>query len=423
MRAEFPDKLQFLFEPHRYKVAYGGRGGAKSWGFARALLILGMQRPLRILCSRETQKSITDSVHKLLSDQIQAMEFSTHYVVEKARILGHNGTEFTFAGLKHNINNIKSLEAYDIVWIEEAQTVSKASWSKLIPTIRKDGSEIWVSFNPELASDETYKRFVVDPPASAVVVKINWRDNPWFPGVLFQEMEDLRARDEDDYLHIYEGNCASNMKDAIYVKQLRAMDSDNRVCRIPYDATKPVHTFWDLGFGDSTAIWFVQVFPFEFRFIDYMEGSGEGLLYYLRELQARQYIYGTDYLPWDGHAPQLGTGKSVEELMRKAGRKVLIVPKISVADGINAARTVFQQCWFDAEKTADGIQALRHYRYGEKEELGTKTKEPIHDWASHAADAFRYFAVGIRPQKPKEPEREITFVTPPRLPGHYAPFG
>jgi phage terminase large subunit len=405
VNAEFPRALEFLFRPARYKVAYGGRGGAKSWGFARALLIQGSQKPLRILCARENQNSIAESVHQLLEDQIAALHLGDSYQVQKATILGANGTQFTFAGLKHNINNIKSLESYDIVWVEEAHSVSRTSWEKLIPTIRKEGSEIWVSFNPELTTDDTYQRFVAAPPPGAQVVKINWRDNPWFPPVLQKEMEHLRETDPDGYNHIYEGCCVSILSGAIYAKQLRQVDVENRVTRVPYDATRPVHTFWDLGVDDKTTIWFVQVFPFEYRLIDYLEGSGEGLPYYLKELQQKPYLYGTDYLPHDGRARQLGTGKSVEELMRQAGRKVSIVPMLSVADGINAARTIFHQCWFDAQRCADGLQALRHYRHGEREELGVKTKEPLHDWASHAADGFRYFAVGIKAPKKEAPRR------------------
>jgi len=424
MRAEFPEKLQFLFEPHRYKVAYGGRGGAKSWNLARAILILGMQRRIRVLCARETQKSIKDSVHQLLEEQIAALGLGGLYRVEKQAIYGVNGTEIFFAGLRHNIDNIKSVESVDIVWVEEAQTVSKASWDKLIPTVRKDGSEIWLSLNPDLETDDTYKRFVLRPPAEAKVVKVGWRDNPWFPEVLRKEMEELKATDEDDCNHIYEGCCISNLKGAIYAKQLRQVDVEGRICRVPYDATKPVHTFWDLGVDDATSIWFVQVVAFEYRLIDYLEQTGQGLPYYLKELQARPYVYGTHYLPHDGRARQLGTGKSVEELMRQAGLRVQIVPMLSVADGINAARTIFGQCWFDAEKCADGLQGLRHYRYGEKEELGVKTKVPLHDWASHPADGFRYFAVGIKPLKPKEQEKPQTPPPrPPRLPGQYAPFG
>src|SRR6185437_15618646 len=159
IEANFPEKLSYLFKPKRYKVAYGGRGGAKSWGFARALLILGAQKPLRILCTRETQKSIGDSVHKLLDDQIKLLGLEKFYEVQKSAIIGANGTEFIFAGIRQNVHNLKSYEACDICWVEEAQTVSKSSWDVLVPTIRKEGSEIWVSFNPDLETDETYQRF------------------------------------------------------------------------------------------------------------------------------------------------------------------------------------------------------------------------------------------------------------------------
>lgn len=396
MVADFPEILEPLFAAARYKILYGGRGGAKSWGIARALLILGAQRKLRILCARETMRSISESVHHLLETQIDALGLRSRYTVEKASIKGINGTEIIFAGLRLNVANIKSTEDVDIVWVEEAQAVSKHSWETLIPTIRKAGSEIWASFNPELETDDTYRRFVVSPPPGAVVIKLNWRDNPWFPDVLRAEAEHLQATDPDAYDHVWEGNCIRNVEGAVYAKELRALDQSGRICRVPYDASKPVHTFWDLGWADETAIWFAQVVGFEYRLIDYLQASRESLADYLRELQRRSYVYGTDYLPHDARAGQLGTGKSIEDLMRAAGRKVQIVPRLSVADGINAARTIFPQCWFDAERCADGLQALRHYRYGIIQTLGSPTREPLHDWASHGSDAFRYFAVGIK---------------------------
>lgn len=408
MNAEFPRKLQFLFQPARYKVAYGGRGAAKSWAFARALLILGAQRKLRILCARETQKSISDSVHQLLRSQVSALGLDAFYTVLKASIIGQNGTEFIFAGLRHNVDNLKSIEACDICWVEEAQSVSKASWATLIPTIRKEGSEIWVSFNPDLETDETYRQFVLSPPPGAVVAKVNYTDNPWFPKVLRDEMEHLKATDPAAYMHVWEGCCISVIEGAVYANELHELDASRRVCAVPYDPAYPVHTFWDLGYGDCTAIWFAQVVGFEYRLIDYLEDSRRNLAWYLQAMQERPYVYGTDYLPHDAQSRQLGSGKSIEELMQAAGRRVEIVPKLSVADGINAARTIFPLCWFDAERCADGLQALRHYRYGIVQSLGAPTREPLHDAASHGADAFRYFALGIkRPQsldwrKPKQ---------------------
>jgi phage terminase large subunit len=398
----------------RYKVAYSGRGAAKSWSFARALLIQGQIRPLRILCAREIQKSIGDSVHKLLSDQIQAMGMSGFYEIQKATILGRNGTEFIFAGLKHNIDNIKSLESCDICWVEEAQTVSRESWEKLIPTIRKPQSEIWVSFNPGLDSDDTYKRFVADRPPRSKVTALTWRDNPWFPHVLRDEMEHLRDRDPRAYEHIWEGVCRSAVEGAIYEAEIRDAEFEGRICRVPYDRAAPVHTAWDLGFQDTVAIWMFQKVGFEYRIIDYLENNQKALNWYLKELQAKKYLWGTDYLPWDGGSKQLGTGMSIQDLMREAGRTVRVTKQLRVVDGINAVRTIFPQIYIDAERCADGLQGLRYYRWAAVSSTGSERREPLHDAASHPADAFRTMAVAIK--RPLREDGENTSWRPEPIP-------
>ena len=198
---KFPSKLKCLFEPKssRYRVLYGGRGAGKSHSVARALLCKGVLGTIRVLCAREFQTSIKDSVHKLLVDQIYEMKIEAHYDITQSTIRGKNGTEFIFAGIKNNINGLKSIEGIDYCWIEEANNVSAHSWSVLIPTIRKENSEIWVTFNPELPTDETYKRFVISPPDNAVVQKVNWSDNPWFPEVLDLERQSLKNRDFEAY--------------------------------------------------------------------------------------------------------------------------------------------------------------------------------------------------------------------------------
>jgi phage terminase large subunit len=206
-RIDFAPKLRFLFDPARYKIAYGGRGGAKSWGFARALLIKACQQPLRILCVRELQTSIQESVHKLLSDQIIAMGLSAFFEIQKQQIYGRNGSQFFFAGIKNTPSKIKSTEGVDICWVEEAQTVSEQSWAFLIPTIRKPGSEIWMSFNPHLSTDPTYQRFVTHAPPHAAVVKIGYQDNPWFPEELEQERLYLLKVDPEAHDHVYGGEC------------------------------------------------------------------------------------------------------------------------------------------------------------------------------------------------------------------------
>lgn len=207
MEVAFSPKFKFLFEPARYKVAYGGRGGAKSWAFARVLLVLALRKRLRILNVREFQTSIADSVHKLLGEQITALGLDKYYDVQKTKIKCVNGSEFIFKGIRTNAQEIKSLEGVDVCWVEEAQAVSESSWELLIPTIRKENSEIWITFNPMDEDDATYKRFVLTPPPEARVVKVSWQDNPWLPETLRKEKDYCLAHDPDAYDWIWEGNC------------------------------------------------------------------------------------------------------------------------------------------------------------------------------------------------------------------------
>jgi phage terminase large subunit len=393
--AEFPEALEFLFAPARYKIAYGGRGSGKSWGFARALLLQGVAKPMQVLCAREIQKSVADSVHRLLSQQVDALGLGGFYEVQNNNIRGRNGTEFTFAGLRHNINSIKSVEGCDVAWIEEAQTVSKASWQTLIPTIRKPGSEIWVSFNPELDTDETFVRFVRDPPPGAVVRRVNWSDNPWFPGVLRDELELMREKDHDAYLTVWEGHTRQVLDGAIYANEIRKATAEKRFTKVPYDRAKPVQTFWDLGRADMTSIWFAQQIGFEFRLIDFYQSRGHALAHYLKVMQEKPYVYGTCWLPHDAEHELLASERTIKQQIADSGKRVQIVPSVRVADGINALRTLFPRCWFDADKCADGLNALRRYRYGVNPETGQWTRDPLHDDASHASDALRYFALAM----------------------------
>ena len=392
---EFPEKIGFLFNPSRYKVLYGGRGSGKSWGVARALLVMGMKKPIRVLCARELQNSITDSVHALLADQIKALNLDSIYEVQNTVIYGKNGTEFLFAGLKHNVTKIKSFEGVDVCWVEEAQTVSKSSWDVLLPTIRKDGSEIWITFNPELDTDETYKRFVVSPPSNAVVQKINWSDNPWFPQVLRDEKDDLKERDMDAYLNVWEGNTRQVLDGAVYATELRKAQEENRIRDIFVDTTIPVSTFWDIGWSDLNSIWFVQTVPGgEVRVIDFYQNCQKTIDHYVQVLQTKGYTYRDHWLPHDAEHKNM-TGKSVKDIMQGMNLPVRITPKLSVADGINAARMLMNRCYFDQNRCAEGLQALRHYRYDVDPDTKLFSKTPLHDQNSHAADAWRYVAVAI----------------------------
>lgn len=402
-KAEFPVKFQGLFKPSRYKVYYGGRGGAKSWCIARALLLMGGKRAIRVLCAREYQNSISQSVHKLLSDQIYALGIESFYEITQTSIRGANGTEFSFAGLKNNIANIKSFEGVDYCWVEEAQTVSKTSWDILIPTIRKEGSEIWICFNPELETDETYQRFVVNPPENAVVQKVNWSDNPWFPEVLRLEKDALKMRDTQAYNTVWEGICRQTVDGAIFAKEMTLADLEGRITKVPYDAAKPVHAVFDLGWADATAVWFVQFIGMETRLIRYFETTQTTITDILARMQTFGYVYDTLWLPHDAENKTLAAnGRSIEEIVRNAGYNTRIIGKTPIVDSINAARTIFKACYFDRENCHQGLQCLRHYRYDVDPDTKQFSQKPLHDNYSHGADAFRYIGLMINePRKVK----------------------
>lgn len=429
---EFPDKLKPLFSPARYKVLYGGRGGAKSWGVARALLLRGAANPIRWLCAREFQTSIRDSVHRLLGDQIQAMGLSGFYEVQKDAILGKNGTEFGFQGLHHNVMNLKSWEGADGCWVEEAHTVSDASWNVLIPTIRKDGSEIWITMNPEFEDDPTYVRFIERPPKSAVLININWRDNPWFPSVLEQERQDLLERDPDAYDHVWEGHCRQWLEGAIYANELRRVFAESRVTTVPHDPAAPVYTAWDLGSTDDTAIWWYQVIGGEIHILECYASNHGSLSEYASQIlgrnvqidligedvkakfgewdpelaHRRQYRYARHWLPHDARAKTLAAkGKSIIEQLASALTFDLlaIVPNIGIEDGIQAARSMFHRIWFDKDGCDSGVKALRRYQRKFDEDKQSFSRQPLHNWTSHYADAFRMLAVAWQHEAKADP--------------------
>ena len=406
LRAKFPEKLGFLFEQHHYKVCYGGRGGGRSWGYARALLLLGVQTPLRILCAREVQESIKQSVHRLLGDQIDLLGLNGFYQVNNTEITGMNGTGIEFAGLSNlTATNVKSYEGIDICWNEEAQTITKRSWDILDPTIRKPGSEIWITFNPGLESDETYQRFVVDPPPDTVCVKLNWRDNPWFPEILEEKRQYCKKHDPESYQNIWEGACLPAVEGAVYYNEIVAAQSENRICPVPYDPMLKTHIVFDLGWNDAMAIGVVQKFSSQIRFIDYIEDNHKTLNYYSNLLKSKPYAgnWGKVYLPHDGYAKDFKTGLSTETILKRLGWNVLPKKELvttSKEEGIRITRMKFGRFFFDKKGCDSGardgkgslIESLKRYR----RKVASNTQEPsspVHDWASHGADMVRYTAI------------------------------
>lgn len=376
----------------RNKVYYGGRGGAKSHNFARSLLILGAQQPLRIACAREIQKSIKDSVYQLLCDVIRSHELESFYTIMSDRIKGENGTTFLFLGLKHNITGVKSLEGVDIVWVEEAENVSDNSWEVLIPTIRKENSEIWVSFNSKYRSDPTYVRFVQNAGDDTLVKKVTYADNPFFPEVLDKERLKLKAVDTDAYNHIWEGDFDERKEGSVYGKQIQAAREDGRITNVPYDPAYEVWTAWDLGFGDATAIWWLQYVGRELRWIDYYESTGELLDHYVQIVKSKPYNYRIKpvALPHDGNAGNI-RGGSVSDQLKSMGLDNIVLERESdITPGINLVRQALSYSVFDRENCRDGLHALENYTYEWNEDKQRFSNRPLHDWSSDAADAARY---------------------------------
>lgn len=391
MEIELPKKLDVLFHPARYKVIKGGRGSGKSWGVAIAMLIQGTAKPTRFLCTREVQKSIQQSVHQLLKDQIARLGLTSFYEVLQTTIRGKNGTEFFFAGLSDmTVDSIKSFEGVDVVWCEEAQTISDRSWSVLIPTVRKEGSEIWITYNPELESDPTHERFVLNTPPDCKVVEMNWSDNPWFPNTLDMERQHAQQTLKPEvYNWIWEGKCKPAVEGAIYFDEVSKAETEGRIRDVPADPLLKTHAVWDLGWNDKMSIVLVQKSASELRIVGYLEDSHRTLADYVAQLKAMPLNWGVHYLPHDGFAKDFKTGKSAQEILEALGCTVEKTPNMPIEDGIRAARLVFPRVYIDKTKAAGLIECLKRYRRNISNKTG-EAGSPLHDQYSHGADAWRY---------------------------------
>lgn len=393
VRAQFPQKLlPGLFEPHRYKVIKGGRGSAKSWSVARSLLIRGTQKPLRILCARETQKSIRESVHRLLIDQMVRLKLAGEYIAQQVAITGRNKTQFVFAGLSDlTAESIKSFEGFDIVWVEEGQVVRDRSWTILIPTIRKEGSEIIVTFNPELDTDPTWKRFIETPPPDTWSVDLNWRDNPWFTKVLDDERKHaLATLSSADYNNIWEGKTRPAVSGAIYAEEYARMVDEGRVGDYPHDPRMMVYPVFDLGTNNNMSCGLWQRAGSRMTCIEALHAEGRSLADWSRELRSRPYNWGTMFLPHDAKHGNRQTNQSDEQTMQGLGWQVQVLERTSnVNDDIRQTRLMFPTFFINKPKCPRLIESLKRYRRN----VPNTTQEPtmpVHDEWSHDADMVRY---------------------------------
>lgn len=413
---KIPVARQFepLLAPCRYKGAWGGRGSGKSHFYAERAIERCMRQQTRIVGIREIQKSIDQSVKQLLEDKIKKHNLQGHFDVKDQWILTPHDGIITFQGMQnHTAESIKSLEGYDIAWVEEAQTLSQYSLDLLRPTIRNENSELWFSWNavsPKDPVDELLRG--KDKISNSIVVEANWRGNPWFPTSLMDDMEQDKARNYDKYLHVWEGQYRQVLEGAVYADEIRQAIAEKRITKVPHLAGKPVTTVWDIGFADFTSIWFVQCIGHEFRIIDFYQNQFKKTAHYLQVLQDRKYRYDQIILPHDAAEERINTDRTTEQQVMEAfpNAQVVVLPNLGAgykATGIEAVRNIFEQCWFDEDKCEQGLQALKEYRYEKDETSGAWSRTPLHDDSSHAADAFRYLAIAItEPLQFKRPLRK-----------------
>jgi len=446
---EQPKALKPLWKPARYKGAYGGRGGAKSHFFAEMLVLRCWKKPTRAVCIREVQLSLKESVRQLLIDKIQKFDLGDFYTVLDAEIRGENGSLIIFKGMQsYNAETIKSLEGYDIAWVEEAQTLSAHSLKLLRPTIREQGSEIWFSWNPRNDTDPVDMFFRgTSPPPNSIICNVNWKQNPWFPDVLREEMEHDRAVDPEMAAHVWDGQYEIVTEGAYYARQLARVEAAGRIGHFPHDPSLPVHTAWDIGVDDYTAIWFLQENGLQVRAIDFYEASGIGIQQivedYLPELlpdrdQAAStlhalgreaYRYGEHFFPHDVKVREWGAGaKSRVQTVYALGLKNLRVG-VAAKEGEreNAVRRLLPFIYFNIGTEKDrginlGLSHLRKYKRRFNESMGVYMG-PLKDGNDHAADALGEFAINCRisAPKPKKPEPRKQGQSQVVLPGPPAP--
>lgn len=401
------EPFQSLFDENHpdygktYKVWYGGRGSGKTVSVAKGLLVAGMQRTEKILCTREFQNSIGDSVLSTLEDEITKLELHGFYTVQNNAIYGKNGTEFIFRGLRTNIQSLKSIPNVTKTWIEEGQTVSEKSLDVLFPTVlRTDNSQVIITFNPENDDDAVYKKFILNPPPNAAVTKVNFDKNPWFPPLLRDEMEFAKNTDVDLYNHVWLGECRKNGVGSIYGKWMIDMEQDGRICKVPHTPGVPTIVSWDLGFGDSTVLWFLQLVGKEPRLIDYYASNMESLDHYVQIINSKPYNYEAQVLPHDAGHNSLRTGTTLAKQLEAMGvRNVHVLPVDAVESGIQLVRQLMPQLWIDETNCKDGIYALKRYQYEFNEDRKVFSNRPLHNFASDPADSLRYMATYLAKRK------------------------
>jgi phage terminase large subunit len=406
---KLPNKLIPVFSgTARVRGAYGGRGSGKTRTFATMAAVRGLVEASGgntgiILCAREFQNSLDDSSMAEVKAAIADDPWlASMYEVGEKYIRTKDGrVSFAFSGLRHNLSSLKSKAKILLCWVDEAEPVTDSAWSTLIPTVREEGSEIWVTWNPLRKGSATDTRFkgLFDPDVK--IVEMNWRDNPKFPHVLeIERQRDLRDR-PDQYPHIWEGEYLSVQTGAYYARNLAEAKEQGRITNLVADPLMTFQTYWDIGStsdkADATAIWVAQVSGGRINVLDYYEASGQPLATHLMWLNSKGYTADRTkcWLPHDGGRHENVYSITYDGAIRNAGYSVEVVKnqgKGAAMLRIEAMRRRFNSFWFDAENCSAGLEALGwyHEKIDEHRQIGLG---PDHDWSSHAADAAGLMAI------------------------------
>lgn len=399
---ELPPKLIPVFEGEAdVRGAWGGRGSAKTRTFAKMTAIrayiwsmAGMEGI--ILCGRQYMNSLADSSLEEVKAAIRSESWlAAHFEIGEKYVRTRDGRiSYAFAGLDRNIDSVKSKARILLCWVDEAEPVTELAWQTLIPTLREDVSELWLTWNPKRKGSATDKRFKGSADPRHKIVEMNWRDNPWFPAKLERDrLRDLADRPEQ-YDHIWEGDYAKVMSGAYYARQIVEAKQAGRIGRVAPDPLMTYRAIWDIGGtgakADAVAIWIEQWIGREIRVLNYYEAKGQPLATHVAWLRKNGYGDALCILPHDGANGDKVHDVTYESALKDAGFEVKVIPnqgKGAAMFRIEAARRLFPSIWFNEETTRGGIDALGHYHARVDEDRGIDLG-PDHDWSSHGADAF-----------------------------------
>ena len=424
-RIKLPPKLVPVFAGEAmYRGAYGGRGSAKTRSFAKMAAVFGYRcaeegREGVIVCGREFMNSLDDSSMAEVKAAIasepwlaEAYDVGEKYIRTKDRRI-----QFVFIGLRHNLESIKSKARILLLWVDEAEEASETAWMVTIPTIREEGAEVWVTWNPKRKKSATHKRFRENPPAGSKIVKLNWRDNPFFPSILNKtRLEDADKR-PDQYDHVWEGDFVTVVEGAYFARHLTEAKASNRIAFFAKDPLMTIRAFWDIGGtgakADAVAIWVAQFIGAEIRVLDYYEAQGQPLATHLQWLRSRGWDKALCVLPHDGETNDKVYDVSYDSAIKAAQFETLVIPnqgKGAAKMRIEAARRLFPSIRFNADTTEDGRDALGWYHEKKSDDDREALLGPEHDWSSHGADAFGLMCVAYEdPARAKQFNRKISY--------------